>query len=186
MATIDVLPLKGYDRELEEQLGNEYKSAWGYHVSAEQKARGAIFTLVRAEYRNEFLWRDASTDSDIGWLSSIAEAGEMSFIARIGEEPAGVIICESQRWNNVAVIRYIYVKTGLRRRGVGAALMRVLEEAAREANLRGITLETQSKNGAALDYYRALGFDIVGINTRFYTNNDLKRGDVALFLHKPL
>lgn len=186
MATIDVVPLTGYDRELEQQLGNEYRSPWEYAVPWEQSARGTLFTLVKREFQSDCIWRDASTDGDIGWLSSIAGSDGLSFVAMIEDTPVGVIICERQRWNNIVFIRYLYVGGAHRRRGVGTALMQTLEEAAQQAGFRGVMLETQSKNGAAIDYYRAMGFDITGINTRYYTNDDIKRGDVALFLHKPL
>jgi ribosomal protein S18 acetylase RimI-like enzyme len=49
-----------------------------------------------------------------------------------------------------------------------------------------IVCETQNTNVPAIRFYRALGFTVDGIDVSLYTNDDLARGEVALFLKKRL
>lgn len=65
-------------------------------------------------------------------------------------------------------INTLAVRRGLRRQGMGAALMRhVLREAAR-AGARRATLEVRRSNAAALGLYRSFGFVVAGTRPAYY------------------
>jgi len=51
----------------------------------------------------------------------------------------------------------------------------------RELGLRALILETQNNNVIACRSYQSVGFRLCGINDHYYTNNDLAKGEVAIF-----
>lgn len=55
-----------------------------------------------------------------------------------------------------------------RRQGIGKALLNKLIEDAKENNLIGVTLEVRSKNTAAVQLYKSLGFEEAGIRKNYY------------------
>jgi GNAT superfamily N-acetyltransferase len=72
------------------------------------------------------------------------------------------------------------------RRGIGTALMRKVEEVAREAGSRMLVLEMQSCNVGAMAFYLGFGFDLVGFDRTAYSNEDVEKGEVRLELGKLL
>jgi ribosomal protein S18 acetylase RimI-like enzyme len=66
--------------------------------------------------------------------------------------------------------------------GVGRGLMGALAEQARAAGLRVIVCETQTANVPAIGFYRRMGFEMEGLDLSYYTNADVERGEVAVFM----
>ena len=60
----------------------------------------------------------------------------------------------------------IAVQPGNARRGIGAALVGWLEAAARSAGIGQVYLEARAANGAALMFYRRLGYEYAGVLTQ--------------------
>ena len=58
-----------------------------------------------------------------------------------------------------------------RRRGLGRALLRHVIEFARTRGGRTVLLEVRPSNHAALDLYRAFGFETARIRPRYYADN---------------
>jgi ribosomal protein S18 acetylase RimI-like enzyme len=52
--------------------------------------------------------------------------------------------------------------------------------------MRSIVLETQTTNVPAIAFYRACGYALQGIDLSFYGNDDLQRGEVAVFMKKAI
>lgn len=65
------------------------------------------------------------------------------------------------RDRQVAVIHRLAVLPEFRRRGIGALLMRTVEQAAREAGYRRLWLETHARWEAALAFYTSQGWEPV-------------------------
>jgi len=60
------------------------------------------------------------------------------------------------------------VRQNQRRRGVGSAILRWLEEAARTAGAKRIRVECRRDNGAARNFYCEHGYQELSITTKFY------------------
>jgi ribosomal protein S18 acetylase RimI-like enzyme len=129
-------------------------------------------------------WYDAGNPEE--WLESYVDAGpltELRFKAAMRNGVvAGLITYRSQRWNETIWLMDIRVSPRQRRSGVGTALLRHVQDIARQRNIRGISVETQINNFPAVQFYRKHGFVIAGFNDHLYANDDLERQDVALFL----
>ena len=68
--------------------------------------------------------------------------------------------------------------------GGGKALMQAAAEWAKQANLKGLTLETQDNNLAACRLYSKCGFLLCGLDTMLYRNTP-HREETALYWYLP-
>jgi ribosomal protein S18 acetylase RimI-like enzyme len=118
------------------------------------------------------------------WYRSLL-VEELSFGALDGDRLIGLAITES-RWNDEAMVWELHVEERWRGKGVGKQLLAAVEAAARTKDLRAVVLETQTTNVAAIGFYRACGYALQGIDLSFYENDDLARGEVAVFMKKAL
>jgi ribosomal protein S18 acetylase RimI-like enzyme len=98
----------------------------------------------------------------------------------------GLALCETHRWNRTVWIWELKVAESHRRRGIGRRLVDAVARRASADGLRAIGLETQSTNVPAIDFYRAVGFELEGIDLSFYTNTDSVDGEVAFFMRRKL
>lgn len=90
-------------------------------------------------------------------------------------------------WNKSLWVWEFHVAEMYRRRGLGRRLMDALAGRAKAAGLRTIVCETQNTDVPAIDFYRAVGFSIEGIDVSYYTNDDLlPGGEVAIFMKRRL
>lgn len=110
-----------------------------------------------------------SYDSDFRQLLRRAKArGRALFVARDGERMLGFIAL-SRAWNNYAEVDDFAVDVAARRFGVGRLLMDRAVAWAREQNLPGLRLETQSNNVPACRFYERYGFVLGGYDQHLYT-----------------
>jgi GNAT superfamily N-acetyltransferase len=70
---------------------------------------------------------------------------------------------------DVAEIKRMYAVPRVRRSGVATALLRALEDSAREHGMRRIVLETGGENPEAIVFYAKSGYDRIA-NYGFYRN----------------
>lgn len=107
-----------------------------------------------------------------------------SFAAFDNEDCAGIALCEPVAWNASLWVREFHVAEAARGRGIGRQLMEAIVADARAAGLRCVICETQSTNVPAIRFYRAVGFTLEGIDVSYYSNRDLERGEVAVFMKR--
>ena len=75
-----------------------------------------------------------------------------------GEVVGGAGLAEFPAVDGCAEVQKLYVAPAARRRGVGSALMRAVEDRARTLGYRTLYLETHSRLEAAVRLYEALGY----------------------------
>ncbi|MEN5306576.1 GNAT family N-acetyltransferase [Chryseobacterium cucumeris] len=154
---------------------NGYTSDVRYVVSSIEFGGSFEFILKEKSLPYHKIWE--TTSEDLEELNTIIEQGN-SFGAFVNEELAGWIICEQRTWNNSFYIENILVNEKYRRQGIGIKLIKSAIKEARKLNSRVIELETQNTNYPAIQFYRRMGFNITGLNTRFYENPE----EIALFM----
>jgi len=97
----------------------------------------------------------------------------------------GFLFAEVETWNNTLKINEIHVHKNYNRKGIGTKMIQLLEnKVIEDKRLRGICIETQVNNFPAISFYQQNGYLIKGIDIGFYTNDDLKNNNVAIFLRK--
>lgn len=122
------------------------------------------------------------TAEDLALVQRRLEEGRsLQLLAERDGRLVGLIEVEQQAWNHTAVVWNILIDRDYRRRGLGRDFMERASEWARRRGCRALTLETQSNNINACRFYRGLCFRLTGIRDDLYHNDDLQRGEVAIF-----
>ena len=83
-----------------------------------------------------------------------------------------------EKWAKRIRVTELWVDEKSRRRGIGSELMTFAKQKTQENDCRMLILETQSCNVAAIDFYRSQGFELVGVLTCDYQNDDIERKEV--------
>lgn len=94
-----------------------------------------------------------------------------AFVAE--EADAGVVgFCAASHpyWNAVAILDYIAVEEPWRNQGVGARLVREIEDALRVTNMRRLCVQTNSWNVDAIRFYERLGFEVLARLPGYFDN----------------
>ncbi len=100
----------------------------------------------------------------------------------VEDELVAVIETDPELWSNRLRITELWVAEPYQKRGIGHSLMEIAKEQARLERRRAIILETQSCNVNAIDFYLHEGFQLIGMDTCCYKNNDLQRKEVRIEL----
>ena len=119
------------------------------------------------------------TDTLFGdWL----EAPEV-FGAFDGGELLGFVEGSPENWHGLFRISNVFVYPPHRRKGVAQTLLCFMTARARaEGRYRGVILETQTSNFAAITLYKKLGFRLTRIDLNEYTNTDVENREVRIDL----
>jgi ribosomal protein S18 acetylase RimI-like enzyme len=98
----------------------------------------------------------------------------------------GVLDVTPEEWNSTAWVWNLMLDQAVRRRGLGRALFGRAVAWARRLGYRALVFETQTNNVPACKFYAAMGCRLDGLRETLYTNDDMARGEVALFWVYPL
>lgn len=140
--------------------------------------------LVPLSSPKTFLY-DHLDDTELERLGSVVAEG-LSLGAFAGEQLVGVALASAEVWNRSLRVWEFHVAAAWRGQGVGRRLMDKVAEKAVAQNLRVIVCETQSNNVPAIRAYRRLGFVLDAIDLSFYSNEDLQKESVAVFMKRKL
>ncbi|MGH2443203.1 MAG: GNAT family N-acetyltransferase [Chloroflexota bacterium] len=145
---------------------------------------------LRWALREEALEQPFSSSYDSGNVDEMLDAygdsvtrDKLQFIlATRAGRAVGLLTWQPVTWNSTLWLLDIRSGMPFRREGVGSMLLQSIQSLAAERKCRGITVETQIANYPAVRLYLKHGFQVAGFHDHFYTNTDLERQDVALFL----
>lgn len=179
-----IRPLSSIDASLLERLITGYTSTEVYRVIREETPDTIRFELRLTPLEQPFVKRYAPLDStELQRYSGLAAAGH-AFGAFDGKTCVGIALCEPQRWNSSLTICEFHIAPEFQRQDIGRALMGAVEAHAHDDGLRCLVCETQTTNVPAIRFYRALGFTVDAVDISLYANDDIERGEVAVFMKK--
>ncbi|WP_104664597.1 GNAT family N-acetyltransferase [Ensifer adhaerens] len=113
-------------------------------------------------------------------VDAAAEPDTTLLAARIDGRLAGYIAL-SKAWNGFAEVDDITVDKDARRAGVARALMDRAVVWAKDRDLPGLRLETQSNNVAACRFYERYGFELSGYDRHLYSALTPGTREIALY-----
>lgn len=179
----EIMPLTDVTAEDVRRLVHGYESSRRYDVHVTETPERTEIVLELTTLPEPFVKRFKTSDAMIRWYRSLLGQG-LSFGARDQGGLVGLAITQRQDWNDTAIVWELHVEAGHQRRGIGRRLLETVEAAAEQAGLRVVVCETHTPNVDAIAFYRAVGYRIEGLDLSYYTNRDVDRGEVALFMKK--
>ena len=179
---ITIKPLTTFRVKDLEAIMPGYVSTEKYAVKRNQTDEDVSFHLqlitLDRPYVKDWAFRDPAT---IEQYRASAAAG-LSFGAFEGDQIVGIAICEIEAWNQSFQIREFGVAVDYRGRGIGRDLMNAVADIAHQHRCRVLVAETQNTNMPAIRFYRALDFEIDGLDLSLYAADDT--GEIALFMKR--
>jgi ribosomal protein S18 acetylase RimI-like enzyme len=188
VSTWPIRPLRPDDVPCLSGLDFEITSSWALAVQKEVQGLAVTWRLQPQQLAEPFRSTGfAPTAEEWAELGRNLGAGlRDGFVVEAQGRPVAMIELGVEAWREVGVVWNLLIHRPHRGRGMGAALMRAAVSWARERDLRALTLETQTNNWTALNFYQRMGFKPCGLDDHFYTNRDLAAGEVALFWYREL
>ena len=143
---------------------------------------GCTVSLVRKKAEQEIVHTPEEYDfPDALYQDHWENAEAYGVVGNAGELLACIEVCPEE-WSNRLMVTELWVSETLRGKGVGKRLMDKAKEVAVRQNRRAVILETQSCNTNAIGFYLRQGFELIGLDTCCYTNDDIGRREVRINL----
>ncbi len=183
MSRVRIGPLRRLSPADLRRLAGGYASGARYAVTVSESRSQAAFRLVRKPLRRPWVKHFAHPAEELRRYRGVIRRG-WSLGAYDGATLVGFALAEPRDWNRSVWVHEFAVAASHRRRGIGRRLVAELARRAQEAGYRALVCETQTTNAPAIDFYRAAGFRLEGVDISYYSNEDLERGEVAVFMKK--
>lgn len=178
LTSIEELKQNGFD------FRSEYESTEIFRPYKVENEAEVVIGMKREKLSSLFKKELVTNiDIDLAWYGEILEKG-LSWAFVVDDSVIGFIIIDKYEWNNSLHIVHIEVKPEFRDLGVGKRLLEKAYYQGIDEEVRIISVETQSTNVRAMDFYRRNGYIVDSIDVSLYSNNDLETGDVAVFMKR--
>ena len=144
--------------------------------------KGCTVSLVRKPAEQEIIHTPEEYDfPDSLYQAHWEKAEAYGIVFEDGKLLACIEVCPEE-WSNRLIVTELWVSDELQHQGIGRRLMDKAKEIAVQQKRRALILETQTCNTNAIGFYLHQGFELVGLDTCSYTNNDIGRREVRLNL----
>lgn len=158
------------------ELHYVYDSSEHYKVVRSDSPSGFSFEFVREKLSEKY-----HHDSyDVLFSESWQDVTAYGVVDNDTNEMVAYLELSREEWNDRLHITNLLVKDEYRGKGIGSLLVEKAKNTAIEEDRRIITLETQSCNIPAIDFYKKHGFVFAGTNVYFYSNIDVEEDEVML------
>lgn len=152
----------------------KYTSEIYYKLQKERQENGWTFSLTKGKFSAPFV---KELEEEI--FEPYKEGSEV-YLAEFNGVESAIMVIQKMEWNNTLLIHDLYVNDQFKKNGIGRSLIEVAKKRAIELGVRAITLETQTSNYPAVQFYLKNGFELVGFNTISYTNEDVNNKEVRI------
>ncbi len=166
-----------------DRVAGGYTSLERYAVRWTDSRNRITFDLVRIPLRKPFRKIYPRPASVLRRYRAIVRMG-WSVGAYDGARLVGLALAEPRFREKSVFVWELGVAASHRRRGIGTRLLAAVERRARSEGFRAVICETQTTNVPAIDFYRRAGFRTEGVDVSEYSNQDLRTGEIALFMKK--
>jgi streptothricin acetyltransferase len=183
-AEIILRPLQYSDLAHLSRVITGYVTSETYAIEkVENEAETAVSLKLVSLPAPKIITYDHLDEAELARLTAIVVEG-LSVGAFVDAQLVGVAISSVEAWNRSLRLWEFHVAELFRGQGIGRQLMERVVETAVAQNLRVIVCETQSSNVPAIRVYRKLGFVLDGIDLSFYSNEDVQKESVAVFMKR--
>lgn len=172
MLTIRQIYQKNYS--MGKQVFYNYTSEKYYEIHTETNNNGWNFFLTEETFEIPY---EKNLEEEI--FDSHKKGSEV-YVSEINGEESGIMVIQHIKWNETLLIHNLYVDKQFKRKGIGRALFEIVKKRAHELGVRMITLETQTSNYPAIQFYLKNGFQLIGLNLYSYSNDDIRKKEVRI------
>ncbi|TFH09022.1 MAG: GNAT family N-acetyltransferase [Candidatus Thorarchaeota archaeon] len=180
---IEIRPLTEFDSARFRELGAGYTSSATYQVSKSENDAHTTISLNLVELEIPYVKKWESTSEQETDYSNIVGKG-LSLGVYDEDRQVGIAIAEKQEWNRTLWVWEFHIDLDYRQKGLGRQLMNQLEKIGKENGCRVMVCETQNTNVSAIRFYRSVGFEIGAVDLSYYTNSDITKFEVAVFMKR--
>jgi len=152
----------------------KYTSEKYYEIHKERKDNGWNFSLTEERFAVPFVKK---IEEEI--FDPYKEGSEV-YIAELNGEESAIMVIQQIEWNNTLLIHDLYVDERFKKNGIGRSLIEVAKKRATELGVRSITLETQTSNYPAVQFYMKNDFELIGFNLISYSNEDSMKNEIRI------
>ncbi len=143
---------------------------------------GCSISIVRKPAEKEIVHTPEEEDfPDSLYQDHWENAEAYGILSEEGELKACIEVCPEE-WSNRLMVTELWVADELHGMGIGKRLMDKAKEIADKHKRRAIILETESCNTNAIGFYLHEGFELIGFDTCCYSNNDIGKREVRIYL----
>ncbi|MGD8717526.1 MAG: N-acetyltransferase [Candidatus Zixiibacteriota bacterium] len=186
MTQLQIGKLEKFDPEELRRIGPGYAAREKYVVKKVETRERFVVELTREKLARPYLRTWEPIDGEGRRLYEAAVARGHSLAGYDGDAMVAVAIAEPQDWNQSLWVWEFHTEKHYHRQGIGRRMMDELVRGAAAAGLRVIVCETQNTNVPAIDFYRAVGFELEGVDLSYYSNIDKLEGEVAVFMKRKI
>lgn len=154
-----------------------YTSEYYYDPDIRRAGDGWEISIVKRRFETPFTRRPEDGDYPDGLYADWWEKAEAYGIADGDRLLAAIEVCPEE-WSNRLMVTELFVTPALRGQGWGRKLIELAKALTVERGFRALMLETQSCNANAVEFYRHMGFELIGFDTCCYSNRDVERREV--------
>jgi len=162
-----------------------YTSRQAYAVHKTETPEHTSISLDLRDLETPFVKTFERPRTLLGYYRGVLRQG-LSYGAYDGARLVGLAVADRQDWNGALLLLEFHVAPSHRRQGIGRRLMDAVAAEATREYMRVISAETQNTNVPAIHFYRKVGFTLDAIDLSLYGNDDLARGEVAVFMKRRL
>ena len=171
---IEYLPV---DRWKGTPIPLEYTSDAYYDIAVRRTAAGYDIPIVKRRFETPVTHTQEEYGFPDGLYADWWEKAEAYGVAE-GKALLAVIEVCPEEWSQRLMVTELFVSRALRGQGWGRRLIDHAKALTVEKGCRALTLETQSCNVNAVDFYLHMGFELIGFDTGCYSNRDVERREV--------
>lgn len=174
MKQMNIRQIYAHDYPQGKQVVYTYSTNCYYEVQVNRETSGWMMSLTEAVRDTPFV---KHLEEEI--FESYKEGSEV-YVAEVGGQEAAILTIQYMDWNKTLLIHDLYVDRTFKKQGIGSQLMERVKKRATELGARAVTLETQSSNYPAIQFYLKNGFELIGFNTISYSNTDVQNKEVRI------
>ena len=156
-----------------QRSGDDLNLVW--HIE-ERPLRTKLIEAAVLDDESQFLAEQIARGHDEG----------LGLVAEHDGQIVASLVAQPRQTNRTLKVPDLRVDYDYRRQGLGSALLFRAIQAARDAGLRAVVLQTRSNNYPAARFLLKTGFELAGLDTQLYSNHDLVKEAATLFWYAAL
>lgn len=179
---MDIRPAVASDLLFIEEIDCVIESTEYLHIDRSGEGMSLSFKLEKRPLREKLILPNTFDDETGFALKQIASGMDEGVcrVAQHGDRVVAMMLAQSDPVLSTMKVLDIRVDCEFRRQGLATVMLYQLIEEAKEADLRAVSILTQTNNAPAAAMLEKLGFELSGLDTRRYSNHDLVKESATL------